>query len=69
MRNNLERSNDKKVQQGSLAIVGTGITAIAHLTLESIGYIKEADIVFYHVNSGVTATHIRELNPSITSRK
>lgn len=49
---------------GRLAIVGSGITAIAHLTLETIGYIMAADVVFYHANSGVTATHIRELNPN-----
>jgi precorrin-2 methylase/predicted 2-oxoglutarate/Fe(II)-dependent dioxygenase YbiX len=49
---------------GELVIVGSGIAAIAHLTLETIGYIREADIVFYHANSGVTASYIRELNPN-----
>jgi siroheme synthase len=33
--------------RGRLAIVGSGITAIAHLTMEAIGHIKHADIVFY----------------------
>jgi precorrin-2 methylase/predicted 2-oxoglutarate/Fe(II)-dependent dioxygenase YbiX len=49
-------------QVGQLVIVGSGIAAISHFTLETIGYIREADVVFYHANSGVTAAYIRELN-------
>jgi hypothetical protein len=49
--------------QGRLVIVGTGITAISQMTLETIGYIQRADVVFYHATNGVTATQIRELNP------
>jgi siroheme synthase len=48
--------------RGSLVILGSGIAAIAHLTLEAIGHLKEADVVFYHANSGVVASYIRELN-------
>jgi precorrin-2 methylase len=59
-----EHSNAAGTRSGRLAIVGSGITAIAHMTLEAIGYIKAADIVFYHATSGVTATYIQELNPS-----
>jgi precorrin-6B methylase 1 len=49
---------------GRLVIVGSGITAIAHLTPETIGHIRSAEIVFYHANSGVVATQILELNPN-----
>jgi len=48
--------------RGRLAIVGSGITAIAHLTMEAIGHIKHADIVFYNANSGGTAAYLRDLN-------
>lgn len=47
---------------GSLAIVGSGITAISQMTLESVSYVRYADVVFYHATNGVTATQIRELN-------
>jgi predicted 2-oxoglutarate/Fe(II)-dependent dioxygenase YbiX/precorrin-2 methylase len=57
----LAAASDSK-RYGELVIVGSGISAIAHFTVETIGYIKEADIVFYHANSGVTASYIRELN-------
>jgi Tetrapyrrole (Corrin/Porphyrin) Methylases len=49
-------------RRGRLVIVGTGITAVSQMTLETIGYIQRADIVFYHATNGVTATQIRELN-------
>ena len=39
-----------------------GLHAISHFTLEAIGYIREADVVFFHPNSGTTAAYIRELN-------
>jgi precorrin-2 methylase len=64
MQKNSMDSNSESLRSGRLAIVGSGITAIAHLTLETIGYIQQADVVFYHANSGVTATHVRELNPN-----
>ena len=60
----LAEESGKASRSGELVIVGSGIAAIAHFTLETIGYIKEADIVFYHANSGVTASYIRELNPN-----
>jgi Tetrapyrrole (Corrin/Porphyrin) Methylases len=49
---------------GRLVIAGTGITAIAHMTSETIGHIRNADVIFYHVTSGVVATQIREINPN-----
>ena len=48
---------------GSLTIVGTGIQAISQITLEAVGYIREADRVFYHATNGVTSSYIRSLNP------
>lgn len=62
MRENGNRSKGRSRQTGSLAVVGTGIAAIGHMTLEAIGYIKNADVVFYHANSGVTASYVREVN-------
>jgi hypothetical protein len=49
---------------GKLTVVGAGITAVSQLTLEAVGCIEEADVVFYHATSGVMATHIRHLNPN-----
>ena len=57
-----ETSPSANTQRGRLIIVGTGITAISQMTAETIGYVRGADVVFYHVNNGVTATQIRELN-------
>jgi hypothetical protein len=34
------------------------------MTLETIGYIQRADVVFYHVTNGPAATHVRKLNPN-----
>ena len=51
-------------EAGRLVIVGSGITAISHLTFETVGHIRRADVIFYHANSGVVATQIRELNPN-----
>jgi Tetrapyrrole (Corrin/Porphyrin) Methylases len=54
----------RRPKQGRLIVAGTGITAISQMTSEALSYIRGADVVFYHVNSGVTATQIRELNPN-----
>ena len=59
---NLETSDMTKQKRGSLIIVGTGIKAISHMTLETLSHIKRADVVFYHASNGITATQIRELN-------
>lgn len=53
-----------KAPRGRLVIAGTGIAAIAHMTSETIGHIRSADIVFYHVTNGVAATQILGLNPN-----
>jgi precorrin-4 methylase len=60
-----DRKDTSPVRKGKLTIVGAGITAVSHLTLEAVGCIKEADVIFYHATSGVMATHIRSLNPNV----
>lgn len=50
--------------EGSLVIVGTGIAAIAQMTVEAIAQIRAADAVFYSVPDGVTAAYIQSLNPT-----
>jgi precorrin-2 methylase len=62
MQGDTDKSIGEIYRSGRLAIVGSGIAAVAHLTLETIGYIQGADVVFYHVNSGVTAAYVQELN-------
>jgi precorrin-6B methylase 1 len=47
---------------GRLVLAGSGIKAIAHLTPETMGHIRRADIVFYHATSGVVATQLHQLN-------
>ncbi len=47
---------------GRLTIVGTGITAVSQMSTETLSYIKNADVVFYHATNGVTATQIRRLS-------
>ncbi len=49
---------------GSLAIVGTGIQAVSQMTVETLSYIRNADVVFYHATNGVTASQIAALNPN-----
>ncbi|HEX8213792.1 MAG TPA: SAM-dependent methyltransferase [Longimicrobium sp.] len=51
-------------RRGGLVVVGSGIKAIGHFTLEAVAHIQAADSVFYHVADGVTARHIVELNAS-----
>ena len=53
---------DPPTKRGRLVIVGTGISAISHFTLETIGHIEQADEVFFHVTNGVTASYVRMLN-------
>jgi Tetrapyrrole (Corrin/Porphyrin) Methylases len=48
--------------RGRLVVVGTGITAVAQMTLETVAHIRAADCVFYHATNGVTASQIRALN-------
>jgi precorrin-6B methylase 1 len=47
-------------KQGSLIIVGSGIKSVGHLTLETQGWIKQADIVIYCVADPVTEIWIKK---------
>lgn len=49
---------------GSLIVVGTGIEAVAHVTLAAEGAIRNSDIVLYLVADPLTEDWIRELNPA-----
>jgi len=55
------QSNEDK--KGSLVIVGTGIRTVGQLTLESISWIQQADIVLYVVGDPIAETVIQKLNP------
>ncbi|KAG9126655.1 hypothetical protein FRC07_002595 [Ceratobasidium sp. 392] len=47
---------------GSLTIAGSGIASVAHITLETVSYIKSAHTVFYIVCDPVTESFIKENN-------
>ncbi|MFC7334547.1 SAM-dependent methyltransferase [Rhodocista pekingensis] len=49
--------------RGSLTVVGTGLRALSHMTLEAVSHIRDADRVFFSVPDGVTARQIRDINP------
>ncbi len=52
---------------GKLVVVGTGITLVAHTTLETLDCLKRADKVFYLVTEPATETWLRRLNASAES--
>lgn len=45
---------------GALTIAGSGIASVAHMTLETVSHIKEADKVFYLVCDPVTQAFIQD---------
>lgn len=47
-------------QRGSLVIAGSGIASVAHMTLETVSYIKEADKIHYVVNDPITEGFIQK---------
>lgn len=49
---------------GSLLVAGTGITGVAHLTLETVAAVEKADIVFYLVIDQLTINWILGRCPS-----
>lgn len=53
--------------KGSLAIVGSGIKLVGHVTLEAKAHIEQADLVLYTVNESVTAQWIHRLNDNARS--
>jgi hypothetical protein len=52
---------------GSLVVVGTGITLVAHITIEAVEHIKNCDKVLYLVADSTTEEWVRRLNPSAES--
>lgn len=51
---------------GSLIIAGSGISSVAHITLETVSHLKKADKVFYLVGDPVTQAFIQENNHNTT---
>ncbi|KAJ8095690.1 hypothetical protein PM082_022948 [Marasmius tenuissimus] len=47
-------------KSGSLTIAGSGIAAVAHITLETVSCIENADVIFYVCTDPVTEAFIRE---------
>jgi uncharacterized protein YabN with tetrapyrrole methylase and pyrophosphatase domain len=54
-------------KEGSLKVVGTGIQALSHLTIQAKANIAAADAVFYLANEPVTERYLQELNPHAES--
>lgn len=52
---------------GSLTVVGTGIKLGAHPTIETVGAIRGADVVFHVVTDSHTAKWLRSLNANTVS--
>lgn len=48
--------------KGSLLVAGSGITSIAHLTLETVAAVETADVVFYLVIDQLTINWIHRKN-------
>lgn len=48
------------LKPGSLTIASSGIASVAHMTLETVAHIQEADAVFYVVADAVTEAFIRK---------
>lgn len=47
-------------KRGSLTIAGSGIASVAHITLETVTHIKEAEKIFYIVCDPVTEAFIQD---------
>jgi hypothetical protein len=52
------------MNRGRLTVVGTGIKAVAQVTLEAVAHIKQADKLFHLAADQVTSHWLIELNPS-----
>jgi len=48
------------IRAGTLTIAGSGIASIAHMTLEVLGQLKEAEKVFYLVTDPLTEVFIQD---------
>jgi hypothetical protein len=53
-----------KNTNGSLVVIGSGIKSVCQFTVEALGYLKDADQVFYHVADPVTENYIRKMKPN-----
>lgn len=49
-------------KSGTLTIVGSGISSVGQLTLQTVGLIENADKVFYVVSDPVTEAYIQSKN-------
>ncbi|OAX34368.1 tetrapyrrole methylase, partial [Rhizopogon vinicolor AM-OR11-026] len=47
-------------KRGTLTIAGSGIASVAHITLETLSYIRESDKIFYLVCDPVTEAYIQD---------
>jgi hypothetical protein len=55
------------VPRGSLLVVGTGIRAVGHVTLETVSALQRADRLLYLVTDPLTIRWLKELNPAAES--
>jgi uncharacterized protein YabN with tetrapyrrole methylase and pyrophosphatase domain len=53
--------------RGSLTVVGIGIQTIAHTSTQAIGFIENADKVFFASSDALTEYWIRQINPNAES--
>jgi len=54
-------------RRGSLVVIGTGIRTVGHMTVESLAWIRIADVVFYLVADPIAEAVIRDINPGAMS--
>jgi uncharacterized protein YabN with tetrapyrrole methylase and pyrophosphatase domain len=62
-----EHTENNKTTRGSLIIVGVGIQAVRHATLETLQEIENSDKVLYMVYDPVTELWIKKLRPDAES--
>lgn len=65
--NKSNNKDDRSANKGSLIIVGSGIQAIRHFTVESTQAIEQADKVLLLVAEPITEMWIKRLNPNAES--
>jgi uncharacterized protein YabN with tetrapyrrole methylase and pyrophosphatase domain len=54
-------------RRGSLVVVGTGITLVAHATVEALECMRSAELLVYLVTDPATEAWIKRLNPTATT--
>jgi precorrin-6B methylase 1 len=55
------------MKQGYLTVVGTGINAMAHCSIEAKAYIEQADVVYSLVTDIISQDWVSALNPNVRS--